>query len=452
MKEGRILLIDDNKSALTAVSMLLQSVFSEIVCLSNPNAIQSEIERKAFDVALLDMNFSAGQISGNEGLYWLKKIKELSVNTEVVMMTAYGEVELAVKALKLGSTDFVLKPWDNDKLLATIKAAYNLSKQSKQVTRLQQTESYLKESLSKKTTLIGDSAPMQRVMQMIQKVAGTDANVLIEGENGTGKEVVAQMLHQLSDRSSAMFMNVDMGAIPESLFESELFGFKKGAFTDAKEDKLGKFQLADKGTLFLDEIGNVPIAMQAKLLVALESRTVFPLGSHQPQEVDIRLITASNANLETMVSEGSFRQDLLYRINTIRIKLPPLRERGEDIELLALHFLKRFREKYKKEGLRLGAQAVKKLAKYHWPGNIRELQHALEKAVIMSEGNVLMPSDFDLNAVQQLRAKELPSLSEMEKELIINTLDRYEGNLSLVAEKLGVSRQTLYNKIKRYAL
>ncbi len=452
MKEGRILLIDDNKSALTALSMLVQNTFKEVVCLSNPNAIQHEIERTAFDVALLDMNFLAGQISGNEGLFWLKKIKELSPSTEVVMMTAYGEIALAVKALKLGSTDFVLKPWDNDKLLATIKAAYALSKQNKQVARLQQTASFLKENFAKEVSLIGDSAPMQQVLKMIRKVAGTDANVLIEGENGTGKEVVAQMLHQLSKRSEAMFMNVDMGAIPESLFESELFGFKKGAFTDAKEDKPGKFQLADKGTLFLDEIGNTPMAMQAKLLVALERRTVSPLGSNQSQEFDIRLVTASNANLEAMVSAGSFRQDLLYRLNTIKIKLPALRDRGEDVELLALHFLKKFSVKYKKDGLRLGAQAVKKLANYHWPGNIRELQHAIEKAVIMSEGEVLMPTDFDLSAVQQLGSKELPSLSEMEKKLIINALDRYEGNLSLIAEKLGVSRQTLYNKIKRYAL
>lgn len=452
MKAGRILIIDDNKSALSALRLMLQSEFEEVVCLSNPNLIQSELEKQDFDIALLDMNFSAGLNTGNEGLYWLSEMKKLNPDLEVIMITAYGDVELAVKALKLGSADFVLKPWDNDKLMATIRAALKLRKSHQKVAELTKRESFLKGELQKQHELIGRSVAMQRVMKTVEKVAATDANVLITGENGTGKQLIAQQIHTLSKRNKGLLMNVDMGAIPENLFESELFGHGKGAFTDAKEDKAGKFQLADKGTLFLDEIGNLSLPLQAKLLVALESRIVFPLGTNKPITVDIRLIAASNADLEEMVGGGGFRQDLLYRINTIKIHIPPLREREEDIELLASHFLKLFQKKYDKMGLRLGTQAVRKLSNYHWPGNVRELQHTIEKAVILSEGDVLMPVDFDLKAVNHPINKELPSLSDMEKELIINAMDRYEGNLSMVAQKLGITRQTLYNKIKRYEL
>ncbi|HBF18969.1 MAG: sigma-54-dependent Fis family transcriptional regulator [Owenweeksia sp.] len=452
MKAGRILIVDDNKSALSALNLLLQYEFGEVVCLSNPNLIKGELEKQDFDVALLDMNFSAGLNTGNEGLYWLGEMKKVSPEVEVVMITAYGDVELAVKALKLGAVDFVLKPWDNEKLVATLKSALKLRQSHQKVAQLKNRESFLKGELNKGRQLIAGSAVMRKVMRMVEKVATTDANVLISGENGTGKEVIAQQIHSLSKRKNELLMNVDMGAIPESLFESELFGYHKGAFTDAKEDKVGKFQLADKGTLFLDEIGNVPMHLQSKLLVALESRTVFPLGSHKAVPVDIRLVAATNADLEKMVQEGSFRQDLLYRINTIKIELPPLRERGEDIELLAGHFLRVYQEKYHKPGLRLGSQAIRKLGNYHWPGNVRELQHTLEKAVILAEGQVLMPADFDLQAVNHHPGRELPSLSEMEKDLIINAMDRYEGNLSLIAEKLGITRQTLYNKIKRYEL
>ena len=452
MKAGKILIVDDNKSALSALRLMLQSTFEEVVCLSNPNLILATLEKHDFDVALLDMNFSAGLNTGNEGLYWLREIKKACPHIEVIMITAYGDVELAVKALKLGSTDFVLKPWDNEKLLATLQAALKLRQSHQQLDTLKQRESFLKGELQKEHTLIGRSPVMQKVMRMVEKVAATDANVLITGENGTGKAVIAEQIHQLSARHKGLLMNVDMGAIPESLFESELFGYRKGAFTDAKTDKAGKFQLADKGTLFLDEIGNLTTPLQSKILVALESRTVFPLGTSKSVPVDIRLIAASNANLEKMVQEGSFRQDLLYRINTIQIELPPLRERGEDIELLASHFLKVFQKKYDKTNLKLGSQSLKKLNSYHWPGNVRELQHTLEKAVILAESDVLMPADFDLKAVNHSMHTDLPSLSEMEKELIINAMDRYEGNLSMVAEKLGITRQTLYNKIKRYAL
>lgn len=452
MKRGRLLIVDDNKGALSALKLMLQPEFEEIVCLSNPNRITAELAARDFDIALLDMNFSAGLNTGNEGLYWLGEMKKHSPSLEVIMITAHGDVELAVKALKLGSADFVLKPWDNEKLLATVRAAYKLSQSHKQVTALQQRESFLKGELNKEQELIGRSPAMQKVLRVVEKVAATDANVLITGENGTGKEVIARYIHRLSKRSKGLLMNVDMGSIPESLFESELFGYQKGAFTDAKEDKVGKFQLADKGTLFLDEIGNLPLGLQAKILVALQSRTVYPLGSDKPVTVDIRLIAASNANLEKRVQEGSFRQDLLYRLNTIQLELPPLREREGDIELLASHFLAIFQQKYGKTGFRLGSQAIRKLTNYHWPGNVRELQHTLEKAVILAESDVLMPADFDLKAVNHLSHKELPSLSEMEKELIINAMDRYNGNLSLVAQKLGITRQTLYNKLKRYEL
>lgn len=444
--------MDDNKGALTALKLLLQHEFGEAVCLSNPNCIQAELQKQEFDVALLDMNFSAGLNTGNEGLYWLGEIKKAAPSTEVVMITAYGDVELAVKALKKGAVDFVLKPWDNEKLIATLKTALKLRQSHMKVKDLKSRESFLKGELNKNKTFIASSEAMQRVMRTVKKVAATDANVLITGENGTGKEMVAAEIHRLSSRSGELFLNVDMGAVPETLFESELFGHKKGAFTDAKEDRTGKFQLAHKGTLFLDEIGNVPLTLQPKLLVALESRTVFPIGSDRPVPVDIRLITATNANLDEMVRSGQFREDLLYRINTIRIELPPLREREEDIEALAGHFLRMYQQKYHKPGIKLGSQAIKKLRSYHWPGNVRELQHTMEKAVILAESDVLTPADLDLRAVTRTTGPELPSLSEMEKELIINALDRYQGNLSLVADKLGITRQTLYNKIKRYEL
>lgn len=452
MRSGRLLIVDDNKSALSALNLLLQYEFEEVVCISNPNLIKAKLEKREFDLALLDMNFSAGLNTGNEGLYWLVEMKKYNPALEVVMITAYGDVELTVKALKLGAADFILKPWDNQKLLATLKAALKLRQSHQKVKALQARESFLKDQLQKGQELIAGSKVMQKVLKVVEKVAATHANVLICGENGTGKEVIAQQIHRLSTRKNELLMSVDMGAIPESLFESELFGYTKGAFTDAKEDKAGKFQLADKGTLFLDEIGNVPLHLQSKLLVALESKTVFPLGSVKPVAVDIRVIAATNSNLEKMVQDGSFRQDLLYRLNTITIELPPLREREEDIELLAGHFLKIFREKYDKPAMRLGSQAIKKLSNYHWPGNVRELRHTMEKAVILADSEVLMPSDFDLKAVNHHSAKDLPSLSSMEKDLIINALDRYEGNLSVIADKLGISRQTLYNKMKRYEL
>ena len=453
MKTGNILVVDDNKSALSAMNLLLQYDFNQVVCISNPNQIHAELRKHEFDVTLLDMNFSAGINTGNEGLYWLNEIKKAVPAMEVVMITAYGDVELAVKALKRGATDFILKPWDNEKLVATLHAAIKLRKSNLKIEELKGREILLKKEINRdKPVLIGSSPAMQKVMTLIQKVAKTDANVLITGENGTGKELIAREIHNISDRVNELLVTVDMGAIHENLFESELFGHKKGAFTDAREDRIGKFQIADKGSLFLDEIGNIPLQLQHKLLVALQSRCIVPVGSNKPVPIDIRLISATNGHLEKMVEEHTFRQDLLYRINTIKIELPPLRDRGEDIELLATHFLKIYQHKYKKTDIRLSSQAIRKLNTYHWPGNVRELQHTIEKAVILSESELLTADDFMLKSMIKPVHNEVQTISDMEKDMIINALDKYNGNFSLVAEKLGITRQTLYNKIKRYEL
>jgi DNA-binding NtrC family response regulator len=453
MKTGNILIVDDNKSALSALNLLLQYEFNQVVCISNPNQIQSELRKHDFDVALLDMNFSAGLNTGNEGLYWLGEIKKWAPSLEVVMITAYGDVELAVKALKRGAADFITKPWDNEKLLATLMSAVKLRKSNLQVEELKGREVLLKREINKdRQLLIGSSPAMQKVMQMVNKVAKTDANVLITGENGTGKELIAREIHNLSDRAHELLVTVDMGAIPENLFESELFGHKKGAFTDAREDRIGKFQLANKGTLFLDEIGNVRVQLQSKLLVALQNRFITPVGSNKQIPIDIRLISATNSNLEDLVTNQHFRQDLLYRINTIKIELPPLRDRGEDVELLSTHFLKMYQQKYKRCDLRLGSQALRKLNTYHWPGNVRELQHTIEKAVILSDSDVLTADDFILKPMTKPTQSEIQTLSDMERDMIVNALDKYNGNFSVVAEKLGITRQTLYNKIKRYEL
>lgn len=453
MPKGKILIVDDNKSALSALNMLLQPEFDLVVTISSPNQINAEFGKNSFDLVLLDMNFSAGINSGNEGLFWLSEIKKLSLVTEVVMITAYGDVELAVKALKLGAADFVLKPWENAKLIATLKAAYALRMSRAEVEVLKHREQTIKNVINSEQRLIVGSSPViLRMMQTMAKVARTEANVLITGENGTGKELVAREIHRKSERSRELLVSVDMGAIPETLFESELFGHKKGAFTDARENRTGKFQLADKGTLFLDEIGNVPVSLQSKLLVALQSRTIIPVGSNEQVPVDIRLICATNCDLEQLIVRQQFREDLLYRINTIKIEVPPLRERGEDIELLATHFLKLFERKYRKNGLKISTAAIDKLRKYPWPGNVRELQHTIEKAVILSETPVLKPDDFVLKPSSRTKEDRLLSLDEMEKQLIETSLEKHNGNLSAVASQLGITRQTLYNKIKRHDL
>ncbi|WP_430906821.1 sigma-54-dependent transcriptional regulator [Maribacter sp. 2-571] len=451
MVNAKILVIDDNKSVLSALEILLQFEYKEVGTLSNPNQISSYPGLKDCDIILLDMNFSAGVNTGNEGLYWLREIKKKVPLVSVIMMTAYGAVDLAVEALKEGAADFVLKPWNNDKLLATVKSAYELRKSKKEVDQLKRKESHLKQVINQQgSTIIGNSKSLKGVLHLVSKVAKTDVNVLVTGENGTGKELIARALHGQSLRMNEVFISVDMGSISENLFESELFGHMKGAFTDAKEDRAGKFEAANGGTLFLDEIGNLSLQTQAKLLSAIQHKTIVRVGSNKPISVDIRLICATNVNLDQMVADGLFREDLLYRINTIRVEVPPLRERNEDIILLADHYLNKFTSKYGKQGLKINQAAQEKLKTYGWPGNIRELLHTVERAVILSEGNVLKPTDFPLNnAVSAKKGTGPVTLEAMELLMIMEALDQHNGNHSAAAEQLGISRQTLYNKLKK---
>ncbi|OWW26408.1 sigma-54-dependent Fis family transcriptional regulator [Zobellia sp. OII3] len=452
MVDARILIVDDNKSLLSALEILLQFEYKHIEAISNPNQIPSFPNLSGIDIVLLDMNFSAGVNTGNEGLYWLRELQKRAPQTSVVMMTAYGAVDLAVKALKEGASDFILKPWNNDKLLATVKAAYELRKSKKEVTQLKKKESQLKQVINQnKNYIIGNSKALNTVLKLASKVAKTDANVLVTGENGTGKELIARELHKLSNRSNEVFISVDMGSISENLFESELFGHTKGSFTDAKEDRVGKFEAAHGGTLFLDEIGNLSLQAQAKLLSAIQNRTIIRVGSNKPIPVDIRLICATNEDLDRMVADGLFREDLLYRINTIRIEVPSLRDRDTDILVLADFYLNKFAAKYGKPRLRINQAAQEKLMAYRWPGNIRELLHTIERAVILSEANVLKPEDFLLsNKPSPMVDTNVPATLEQMEILMINkALEQNEGNYSAAAEQLGISRQTLYNKLKK---
>ncbi|EZH72483.1 ATPase AAA [Aquimarina atlantica] len=451
MQDGKILIIDDNKSVLSALEILLQFEYKHIKTISNPNQISSLQNLSDFDIVALDMNFSAGVNTGNEGLFWLREIKKKAPHTSVIMMTAYGAVDLAVKALKEGASDFVLKPWNNEKLLATIKSAFLLRKSRKEVQELKQKENHLKQVINQDSNyIIGNSKALTAVLNLVRKVAKTDVNVLITGENGTGKELIARELHRMSPRKNEIFIGVDMGSISETLFESELFGHTKGAFTDAKEDRAGKFEAANNGSLFLDEIGNLSLQTQAKLLSAIQNRTVVRVGSNKPIPVNIRLVCATNCNLNQMVDEGIFREDLLYRINTIHIEVPPLRERDNDILILADFYLKKFATKYGKPSLRINTAAEEKLMGYRWPGNVRELQHTIERAVILCEGNVLKPTDFLLSNNPGISLDKGPeTLDEMEQLMIAKALDKHNGNYSAAANQLGISRQTLYNKIKK---
>lgn len=452
MKPGNILIADDNKSILSALEILLAPEFIGVTAISNPNLIPAELRKNDYNAVILDMNFSAGVNTGNEGIYWLERIKEINPDISVVMITAYGDIDIAVKALKAGASDFITKPWDNEKMIATLHLAVQLNLSRKEVSKLRERESGLKKELHREqhSDIIGSSPGMMSILKMVRKVAGTDANVLITGENGTGKELIAREIHRLSDRSAELLVSVDMGAIPETLFESELFGHVKGAFTDARENRQGKFELADKGTLFLDEIGNLSFHLQAKLLAALENRQVTRIGSNKPIPVNIRLITATNRNIGIMVSEGLFREDLLYRINTIHIPMPPLRERGNDIILLAEFFLGKYTRKYGKPGIRISKHALDKLMDYAWPGNIRELQNTIEKAVILSEDTIIKPEDLFLRpVVQETGAESFSTLGEMEEKMIMMALEKHNGNYTAAAEQLGITRQTLYNKMKK---
>jgi DNA-binding NtrC family response regulator len=455
MIKGTLLIVDDNKSVISALEMMLQYEVEKIISISSPKRIHEVLEQNEIDIVLLDMNFQAGINTGNEGLYWMKEILIYDTNISVVMITAYGDVELAVKALREGAIDFILKPWDNEKLLATINAAWKLRISRKEALILKNDNQFLKKEIKRgeEKIVLGASPTMINVMNIVRKVAATDANVLITGENGTGKELVAREIHNLSKRSNELMVSVDMGSITETLLESEMFGHVKGAFTDAKEDRSGKFETAHKGTLFLDEIGNLSLQSQAKLLSALQNRYIVRIGSNRQIPVDIRLICATNCILSARVSEGLFREDLLYRINTIQIEVPPLRDRVDDIPVLAFHFLRVYCEKYNKPGKKLNNQALEKLTNYQWPGNIRELQHSIEKAVILSDSSVLNPSDFSFNVLAKgTTENNNTTLEEMEKKLISDSIKRHDNNLSIVASRLGITRQTLYNKLKKYDL
>ncbi len=453
--EGRILIVEDNRGVLTALEMLLQTAFGKIYTLRNPNNLLTILKNNGIDVVLLDMNFKAGINTGNEGIFWLREILKYDPSVSVIMITAFGDVELAVKAVKEGAFDFILKPWDNHKLLGTVHASLELRKSRLEAKFLRRTAKLLKKELNPDSyMLIGHSESMKQVMEMVKKVAPTDANILITGENGTGKELIAKEIHRLSKRKNEIMVSVDMGAVSETLFESELFGHVKGSFTDAREERIGKFETANKGTLFLDEIGNLPLSLQAKMLRAIQTRTIIKVGSNTPVSIDIRLISATNKDIHTMVAGGLFREDLLYRINTITIYIPPLRDRGNDILLLAGFYLKKYADKYEKSGLKMSRDAMEEFLKYKWPGNVRELQHCMEKAVILAESNLLDKSHFSLNKKEQsvIADFQFGTIEEMEKEMIQATIEKEKGNMSTVARKLGITRQTLYNKLKKYGI
>jgi DNA-binding NtrC family response regulator len=454
LKKGKILVVDDNRNVLNALRIFLEGHFEEVSLLRSPVTLVSTLREKNPDVVLLDMNFSAGINSGNEGLFWLSEVKKIDPELPVVLFTAYADIELAIKALKDGATDFVVKPWDNTKLLATLQSALELRLSRREVKRLREKQNTLNREFNRDDEICwGESHAMKELLAVLNKVASTDANVLITGENGTGKELIAKKIHNLSQRASEPMIPVDMGAITESLFESELFGHVKGSFTDAKNDRAGKFEAADGGTLFLDEIGNLSYPLQAKLLVALQSRRIVRVGSNTPIPIDIRLISATNKDLHAMVREGTFREDLLYRINTIHVEVPPLRDRREDIASLSRFFLDRLTKKYGKPPMEISTKAMDKLQNYRWPGNVRELEHALEKAVILGEGAELEPSDFYFNPAQEHTAMvEAISIEEMERLLIEKTLLKFSNNLSAAATSLGISRPTLYAKMKKYGI
>jgi two-component system, NtrC family, response regulator HydG len=451
---GKILMIDDDEDVLLAAKMLLKKTGHQVIIEKNPNKIPFLLNNDTYDVILLDMNFSKDTTSGKEGFEWLKQIKERDPNAVVIMITAFGDVEMAVRALKEGATDFILKPWQNEKLVATISTAIKLKKSYNEVDKLRKAKQMLEEQISQPfRDIIGQSDALNQVFGLIDKVAKTDANILILGENGTGKELVARAIHQKSMRKDNSFVAVDMGAITESLFESELFGHKKGSFTDAREDRPGRFELAHGGTLFLDEIGNLSMSLQSKLLSALQSRQVTRVGANQAMEVDIRLICATNMPLHQMVNEGRFRQDLLYRINTVELTLPPLSDRIDDIPMLANHFLNYYSKKYRKEVLSISPEAMNKLKKYPWPGNVRELQHAIERGVIMADSPTLQESDF---LFSRKRTDEIASdtlnLDEVEKAAVVKAIQLHSGNISKASEELGLTRASLYRRMEKYGI
>lgn len=454
MKQGKLLIIDDNEDVLFALNLLLEPYMEQIRVTTQPERISHFMETYSPDVILLDMNFKRDAISGQEGFFWLDKIKKADPDAVVLFITAYADTEKAVKAIKAGATDFVPKPWEKEKLLATLSSALKLRASRTEVQTLKQQVVALGTPEDAGFDIIGESDVMQELFSTITKLRNTDANILILGENGTGKDLVARALYHHSPRVGQVFVGIDLGSIPEQLFESELFGYEKGAFTDARRDKPGRMEVASGGTLFLDEIGNLSLPMQAKLLTAIEKRQIIRLGATRPVPIDVRLISATNMNIHSMVDEGTFRQDLLYRINTIELHIPPLRDRGNDIQLLADYFLTRYARKYKKELAGLTREAKSKLQSYAWPGNVRELQHAIERAVILSDSTLLKPDNFMLHATPSRKKAEQEelNLSILEKEAIERALRRADGNVTRAAELLGITRFALYRKLDKLDL
>lgn len=449
MKNTSILVIDDDPDVLIAVRLLLKTEVKKVVTEKNPENLPALLRENNFDLVLLDMNFKSSINTGNEGIYWLKRIKELNKEVSVIMITAYGDIDLAVRSLKEGASDFILKPWHNEKLISNISDIIKKTKRAAgEAANKEGAESLIG------TELLAESEAMKNIFFKIEKIAPTDANILILGENGTGKDLTAKAIHQKSLRAKQPFIKVDVGALTETLFESELFGHKKGAFTDAREDRIGRIEAANGGTLFLDEIGNITLQQQAKLLTVLQNRQVTRLGTNQPIPVDIRLVCATNVPLQELANENRFRKDLIYRINTVEITLPPLRQRKEDIILLAKHFAKQYAAKYRKAAIELDKSALEKLMKYPFPGNVRELQYTMERAIIMSDGEVLTERDLLFSpiesAVTQTPEHDDNKLSTIEKNTILHVIEKHNGNITKAAKELGLTRTALYRRLSKY--
>lgn len=446
LKNAHILVVDDDSDVLTAIRLLLKSKAKLVITERNPNNIESLITQNKFDIVILDMNFNGFINTGNEGIFWLNKIKNIDKQLLVTLITAYSDIDLAVKSLKEGAADFLVKPWKNDKLIASIEETLN-KKKSKASNKLN--------LLKAKSQIIGKSPIMKDVFSKINKVAPTDANILILGENGTGKDLIAKAIHHNSLRKNKAFIKVDVGALTQTLFESELFGYTKGAFTDAKTNRTGRLEAAHGGTLFLDEIGNISLQQQAKLLTVLQNRQVTPLGANTPIPINIRLICATNLDISLLANETKFRKDLIYRINTVALIIPPLRERGKDLTLLAQHFIEVYSEKYSKSKLQLGDDFIEKLKKYHFPGNVRELQYTIERAVIMSENNILNKNDLEFSSIEKnavtIQQNEL-RLDIIEKKTILKAIEKHNGNISKSAKELGITRTALYRRLHKYDL
>ena len=452
--QGTILVIDDDQDVLESAQLFLEEYFDKVDILNSPQKLSPILSNTDYDVILLDMNFQKGAVDGKEGLYWLNYIHEVRPNIIIILMTAFGDVDLAVKVMKEGAFDFIQKPWNNSKLLASVLAALKLKKSNENVSRLKETSEKLNEDLTRDyQSFIGESESIQKLKSTISKVASSDANVLILGDNGTGKDLVAQEIHRLSKRKDEAFIRVDLGSLPESLFESELFGYVKGAFTDAQTDKAGRFELASGGTIFLDEIGNLSSNLQSKILTAIQNRVIYRLGSSKEVAVDVRLICATNRPLKQLVINGEFREDLFYRINTFELIIPPLKERQSDIPLLIGHFLKKLSKKYNKTVPEIDDECLDKLMKYNWPGNVRELQNSIERALIMNSGSKFLMTDFfNQDNFESSKNEDITNLDEVEKRTILKVLKNNNGNITNSARELGIHRNALYRRLEKYGL